>query len=372
MASIDETSLTDTAGLTRGVFAGSVADNITPEDPFTDDPNDDPPNIDSRRVMVVGTPTAGVNNEIIPGIASVPLATVSDTFTIDWDGSGTDNSGTFDVNNIVSAGCSGQNNDRTDTNDYNDWDNISFDFRGAAQSSFDGLMIIDPVDITPDEIAALEALLDHFEPNRPTDTGFQETNPSGTFKAKFTLSTCNPDNPETPLELDSSTCDIIGLKQNGTSAAGLEPFFFVDDVSIVTTMMKLNGAGADGTVFDAPTTEAYQQSLPATHVSNQLLFTADGKYEIDIDLDAVKEMFGEQESLGTYAIFHTVIASPISGASFTALLFDDLNQFITCSDRDTNGDGFPDQFDDCTAAIPSLKYTSRLSLVEEEAGVGSP
>ena len=350
MASIDETSLTDTAGLVRTVFAGSIADNVPAEPAFTDNPLADPPNIDNRRVMVVGTPTAGVGNEVISGIATVPAASVPAVFTIDWDGDETDDSGTFDVNKIALAGCSGQNNDRTVTNDYNDWDAISFDFRGAAQSSFDGLQIVDPIDIGGDELDGILASLDHFEPNKPKAFGDETQGTAGHFKLKFTLSTCDPD-----LPTGNPDCDIVQLKQDGD--------FFVDDLDIRLQMKQLNGTGANNTRIFPPVPEHFALANPGlNNTSAQFLSTGNGEYEIEIDLDTFRKGFATPSAAaGNWALYYTIVTE-----SFGLLIFDDDNVFSTCDPNrlKTLEDGTQIlQDDNCENVITTNeKYSGRLVL----------
>jgi len=167
------------------------------------------------------------------------------------------------------------------------------------------------------------------------------------------------------LPTGNPDCDIVQLKEDGD--------FFVDDLDIRLQMKQLNGTAANNVRIFPPIPDHFTSTNPGLNIA-QFLFTGNGEYEIEIDLDALRLLNVDPANFeGNWALYYTIVTSTEG-----LLLFDDFNIFTTCDParfKTLPDDTVIQQEDSCEAVIDiNEKYSGRLILedIEETPAKSAP
>jgi len=251
-----------------------------------------------------GTPTIVYGS---PGGTTAFNTVTLPAASIDWsnDGDAIDvDSAPFDVNDMGFNGCEGFGGTALDVPTYgdeDDWNNLEFNFRGPQGASFDAkeshYNFIIGDEQTPILQELIESTFDQTDTERPTADGSEETDASGHFEMRLTLTSCAPDfDFIAQTGFADPSCDVVALKQSGD--------YFVEGQTIKVTVKKLNGAGTDAVAPATPPIPSHDGLFP---VDGTFVETAPGQYKTELNLDQIRENAGsEATAAGLYALIFTL------------------------------------------------------------------
>jgi len=300
---------------------------------------------ENNPTIVFGTPTIPPTTTSKLGLTTRASNALMPT-GINWNGlpgfqAGNQN---LDINDFAIPGCQGTG---TDHDDYDDWDNLVFNFRGVGGTGFDGFKAF-PLTIESNERveAAIAANLFFFSPGVP-NTEEPKWGFSGKHAILFRVFSSDPANP------------------NVESVP-------IENLIVQLKMLKISGDETTGEKFIPPISKKHDP----TGIFEE---KAPGFYKTQIDLAKLKQMFSSPAAaIGNFALYYELIDD--NGTPDTpdddipiGIFFDDDRQFYLCEDLDQDGvrddlcsatifDALPDPFIDL--------YTLKIRLAPAGGGGG--